>query len=81
MKMFCISDSIDTAVGLKLAGIDYVILNKKEEIVLKLQEIVKDDSIGIIAITDNVYKLIPKEIENIEETKNIPLILRIPNSK
>ena len=35
MKLYCISDDVDTAVGLKLTGIKSVILKSKEEIELE----------------------------------------------
>ena len=34
MKLYCISDDVDTAVGLKLTGIKSVILKNNEEIEL-----------------------------------------------
>lgn len=41
MKMFCISDDLDIAVGLKLTGIKSVILDEKSKIDEKIDEIVK----------------------------------------
>ena len=38
MKMFCISDDLDIAVGLKLTGIKSVILDEKSKIDEKIDE-------------------------------------------
>ena len=80
MKMFCITDNIDTGVGLKLAGIEYEVILEKEKIINKIQEILKDSSIGILGITDNICNILQNELKEIEENHNIPLIIRIPNS-
>ena len=45
MKLYCISDDVDTAVGLKLTGIKSVILKNKEEIELEIEKVVKDKEI------------------------------------
>ncbi len=61
-----------------MVGIDYVILKKKEEIELKLQEIIKDKTIGILIVTENIYEKATEELKKIERMKN-PLIVKIPN--
>ena len=49
--------------GLKLAGIDTVVLQTTEEILSKLEEIKKDASIGILGVTNKIYELVEKEIK------------------
>ena len=36
MKAFCISDNTDTLVGLRLAGIESVVVHEREEVILRL---------------------------------------------
>ena len=57
MKLYCISDDVDTAVGLKLTGIKSVILKNKEEIELEIEKVVKDKEIGILIVTEKIYNL------------------------
>ena len=77
MKMFCISDDLDIAVGLKLTGIKSVILDEKSKIDEKIDEIVKDDSIGILIITNNIYQISNDKIDYIKNNRKLPLIVQI----
>lgn len=79
MKIFCISDSIDIAVGLRLSGINSITLNEKQEIINKIQEITNQKDIGILVVTKNIYKIAKDEIEEIKLNKNLPLIVQINN--
>ena len=42
MRSYLISDNIDTFVGMKMAGIEGIVLHEKEEIVKKIEELKKD---------------------------------------
>ena len=77
MKMFCISDDLYIAVGLKLTGIKSVILDEKSKIDEKIDEIVKDDSIGILIITNNIYQISNENIDYIKNNRKLPLIVQI----
>lgn len=80
MRMVCISTSNDVVVGLRLAGVQSFQIKKKEEIINKIQELSEDDNVGIINVTEDVYKLSKDVIDNIMNTKDIPLVVIIPNS-
>lgn len=77
MKIYCISDSIETALGLKLSGVQSIVLNQKNDIDLKIEEIMEDRSIGILVITENVYELSKEKIDYIREFRRIPLIVKV----
>ena len=79
MKLYCISDDVDTAVGLKLTGIKSVILKNKEEIELEIEKVVKDKEIGILIVTetDKIYNLANEKLDYIKDNKNLPLIVKI----
>ena len=80
MKIFCISNSKDTKTGMRLAGIEGIVLNSKEEILNKLNEITKEKKeIGIVLITQNLVKLCEEEILKIKAKFKLPLIVTIPN--
>lgn len=51
MKMYLVSDNADTAVGMRLAGIEGVIVHEKDEFVCALDAAVKKDDVGIILVT------------------------------
>ena len=77
MKLYCISDDVDTAVGLKLTGIKSVILKNKEEIELEIEKVVKDKEIGILIVTEKIYNLAIEKLDYIKNNKNLPLIVKI----
>ena len=48
MKMYLISDNVDTYTGMRLAGVDGVIVHEREELYAALQNVLKDESVGIV---------------------------------
>ena len=42
MKMFLISDNVDTYTGMRLAGVDGVVVHEREELYEALQNVLKD---------------------------------------
>lgn len=77
MKMYCISDDIDKAIGLKLTGIQSIILTDKVDIDNRINEILKDKDIGILIVTENVYEISKERLEDIKNNKKLPLIVKI----
>ena len=52
MRMFLISDNVDTLTGMRLAGIDGVVVHEKQEIKQALDEVLSQKDIGIILMTE-----------------------------
>ena len=52
MKMYLISDNVDTLTGMRLAGVDGVVVHEREELRKELEEAMDDKSIGIILLTE-----------------------------
>ena len=77
MKMFVISDNIDTFTGLKLVGINGVILHEKEEIEKTLKNTIADKSIGIIIVTKGIVELAKEIVDEIKLRNGLPLIVEI----
>ena len=65
--------------GLRLTGVEYVVLEEKEEILQKIEELVQEPNIGVLAVTDKVYELAKEVLEEIELKRKLPLILKIPD--
>ena len=51
MKMFLISDNVDTQTGMRLAGVEGVVVHEREELYDTLQKTLADKEIGIILLT------------------------------
>lgn len=81
MRMVCISKEHDIAVGLRLAGVQSFSIRDNEEIKNKIIELSNDDDVGIINVTEEVYDIARYEIEKVLEEHDLPLIVKIPNSK
>ncbi|MBQ4313107.1 MAG: V-type ATP synthase subunit F, partial [Clostridia bacterium] len=54
MKFFLISSNNDTTIGLRLAGIDGVIVRDEEEARAALERAVADESVGVVLMTERL---------------------------
>lgn len=79
MRSYLISDNVDTFVGMKMAGIEGIVLHEREEIIEKIEELKRDQGIGIIIITEKISLLIPEEVSIIKLSKERPLLVEIPD--
>jgi len=79
MKIILISDNIDTSMGLRLAGIDGVVVHERQEVLDKLEIYTKDQDIAIILMTTNIVNLCPDIISNLKLTMSKPLLVEIPD--
>ena len=80
MRMVCISNSTDITIGLRLSGIQSFFIKDPLEIKSKIKEISKDRDVGILNVTEKVYEIAKEELEEISNTQNLPLIVKIPNT-
>ena len=66
MKIFLISDNVDTCTGMRLTGIDGVVVHEKDEVKQALDTALSDTSIGIILITEKLSNSFPELISDIK---------------
>ena len=50
--MYLISDNIDTLTGMRLAGVDGVVVHEKAELREAIETAMQDKTIGIILLTE-----------------------------
>ena len=79
MKAYLISDNMDTLVGMQYAGIDGIVAYNKDDALLLLDKLSKDENIGLIILTEKVGKLAEKKVNKIKMCKKLPLIIEIPD--
>lgn len=79
MKMYLISDNVDTHTGMRLAGVEGVVVHERDEIMEALSKAIQDKTIGILLVTEKISSVIPEEIRNIKMTYPTPLIVEIPD--
>lgn len=79
MRLYLICDNDDTAVGMRLAGIESTMTGDKSVVVSTLDEISKNPDIGIVLINQTLSELCTEEIKEFRAAKSIPLIVEIPD--
>lgn len=79
MKMFLISDNVDTYTGMRLAGVDGIIVHEKEELYRALEKVMTDSTIGIVLLTEKFGREFPEMIDEIRLNRKMPLIVEIPD--
>lgn len=78
MKMFLISDNVDTCTGMRLAGVDGIVVHEREELSRTLEKVMTDSTIGIVLLTEKFGREFPEIIDEIRLNRKMPLIIEIP---
>lgn len=79
MKFFLISDNVDTLIGMRLAGIEGIVVHKQQEIRKVLMEKMDDKEIAVILITEKLIKMDEKYVYDLKLNVKRPLIVGIPD--
>ena len=79
MKMFLISDNIDTQTGMRLAGVDGVVVHEREELRQALEKALADKEIGILLLTEKFGRDFPEIVDDVKLNHRVPLIVEIPD--
>lgn len=79
MHMFLISDNVDTYTGMRLAGVDGVVIHSKKHLKQQLEKAIADTEIGIILITEKFGREFPEIIDDVKLHRRYPLIIEIPD--
>lgn len=79
MKMYLISDNVDTLTGMRLSGVDGVVVHEKEELKKVLETAMSDASIGIVLLTEKFGREFPELIDEMKLKRKIPLLVEIPD--
>lgn len=79
MQFFVISDNIDTRMGMRLAGIEGVVVHSADEVMHALEQAAQDETIGIVLMTDKLVSLCRDEVMQFKLTRKRPLVVEIPD--
>lgn len=79
MKMFLISDNVDTQTGMRLTGVEGVVVHQRDELYQALQKALADKEIGIILLTEKLGREFPDILEDVRLNHRIPLLIEIPD--
>lgn len=78
MKMFLISDNVDTYTGMRLAGVEGVVVHEEDELRAELEKVMRDKEIGIVLLTEKFGRDFPALV-NKAKSRRRPLIVEIPD--
>lgn len=79
MRMFLISDNVDTYTGMKLSGVQGVVVHTRPELKEQLDNALADKTIGIVLITEKLSKEFPEIINDVKLNRKLPLVVEIPD--
>ena len=77
--MYLISDNVDTYIGMRLAGVDGVVVHERGELYEALQNVIKDKEVGIVLLTEKFGREFPEIIDDIKLKRKMPLLVEIPD--
>ncbi len=79
MKMYLISDNVDTYTGMRLTGIEGAVVHERQELKAELDRAIADKTIGIILLTEKFGKEFPDIIDDVRLNRKLPLLIEIPD--
>ncbi|MCI8950532.1 MAG: ATP synthase subunit F [Lachnospiraceae bacterium] len=79
MKLFLISDNIDTLTGMRLAGIEGLVVHGRNELENALNQTFSNQEIGILLLTEKFGREFPDLINQVKLNRKFPLIVEIPD--
>lgn len=79
MKMFLISDNVDTLTGMRLAGVEGRIVHERAELRKALEDAIANKENGIILLTEKFGREFPDIIDDVRLNRRLPLLIEIPD--
>ncbi|MEF2920206.1 MAG: V-type ATP synthase subunit F [Acutalibacteraceae bacterium] len=79
MRFYLISDNVDTQLGMRLAGIEGVVVHQEDEVRQSLQKAMDTEDIAVVLMTERLVSLCPELIYDLKLHRSRPLIVEIPD--
>ena len=79
MNMYLISDNIDTLTGMRLAGVEGVVVHEKQELKEAIDKVLADKEIGIVLLTEKFGRDFPDLVNEVKLDHKLPLFIEIPD--
>lgn len=79
MKYFLISDNIDTLAGMRMVGVDGMVVHTEDEVKKTIEQAAKDEDIGLILITSKLFHDFSSTIFHYKLHMRKPLIVEMPD--
>ncbi|MBS5479695.1 MAG: V-type ATP synthase subunit F [Acutalibacteraceae bacterium] len=79
MRFYVISDNVDTQVGMRLAGIEGIVVHEADEVHKALSDAMEQDDIAVILMTEHLVRLCRDLVDDLKLNRARPLIVEIPD--
>lgn len=79
MKFFLISDNTDTQMGMRIAGVEGVVVHTPDEVNEALDKAAADEDIAVVLMTQKSAALNPERVYDIKLNRRRPLVVEIPD--
>lgn len=79
MKMFLISDNVDTYTGMRLAGVEGVVVHGESSLRTEIDKVLADKEIGIVLLTEKFGRDFPDIVNKAKMHYRVPLFVEIPD--
>lgn len=79
MKMFLISDNVDTLTGMRLVGVDGVVVHTADEVKTAIDTAYNDNEIGILLITEKLGLEYSDMVNKAKLDHSTPILIEIPD--
>lgn len=79
MKMYLISDNVDTYTGMRLAGVEGAVVHEKQELKDEIEKVLADKEIGILLLTEKFGRDFPDVIDEVKLNYKLPLVVEVPD--
>ena len=79
MKMYLISDNIDTCTGMRLAGVEGAVVHEKEELRAELNRVMADKDVAVVILTERFGREFPEVDNEARQGHSLPLLIEIPD--
>ncbi|MBQ2744967.1 MAG: V-type ATP synthase subunit F [Lachnospiraceae bacterium] len=79
MKAYLISDNIDTATGMRLAGIEGMVVHEEDELKSALSSVLQMKDVSVVFVTELLSTKFQSVVANFKLNYKQPLILEIPD--
>ena len=75
MKMYLISDNVDTLTGMRLAGVDGIVVHERDELREAIENAMNDKTVGVILLTEKFGREFPDLLDEIKLGRSMPLLI------
>lgn len=79
MRMYLISDNVDTYTGMRLAGVEGAVVHEKQELRDEIEKVLADKEIGILLLTEKFGRDFPDVIDEVKLNYKLPLVVEVPD--